>query len=93
MPKEYNRKKKRKFKAMLYGNNKLTKQLARVSDRLMDLIYLSSVRRALYGKTHAWRVFLSHRVDAAWNCYANFRVPHPPAFTNPPDCVDSARDT
>ena len=40
MPKEYNRKKKRKFKAMLYGNNKLTKQLARVSDRLMDLIYL-----------------------------------------------------
>ena len=45
---------------------------------------VSSDSSSVQPHSHARRVFLSRRVDAAWNCYANFRVPHPPVFTNPP---------
>ena len=44
---------------------------------------------------HAGRVFLSRRVDAAWNCYAIFTCSPPPGVHEPPlnFFVDSARDT
>ena len=44
---------------------------------------LSSDRQSLPYHSHARRVFLACRVDAAWKRFANFRVPHPPACTPP----------
>ena len=60
-------------------------------------VHNSSVSTSVLQHFHAWRVFLSRRVDAAWNCYAILRVPHPPEYVDPPvrgphDVADPVRD-
>ena len=47
--------------------------------------YLSSVRGTVQAHFHAASTRRAKNTRLAWKVYANFRVPHPPAFTNPPD--------
>ena len=58
---------------------------------------VSSVSTSIYGLFHAWRVFLSRRVDAAWKVYGIFTCSPPPGswtprVTTPHDVADPARD-